>query len=102
MSDNRCGPASTGFAVKSVFEGSHAQNCGWGPRRYPNLLDKDAVDAFIKCTYDKYFESNDDLVEWLRKFSENKEDSFVRGFLGRMLFSSEEALKKVNVFLIKH
>ena len=55
------------------------------------------ITSYFPKNHDKYFESNDDLVEWLRKFSENKEDSFVRGFLGRMLFSSEEALKKVNV-----
>lgn len=37
------------------------------------------------------------LVDWLRQFSEEKSESFIRGFLGRMLFSGEEALKKVNV-----
>ena len=58
------------FAVKSVFEGSHAQNCGWGPRRYPNLLDKNAVDAFIKCTYDKYFESLSNFSEFEAVFTD--------------------------------
>ena len=33
----------------------------------------------------------------MRKYSDNKDDSFVRGFLGRMLFSGEESLKCVNV-----
>ena len=37
------------------------------------------------------------LFEWLRDFSSNKEESFVRGFLGRMLFSGEESLKSVQV-----
>lgn len=37
------------------------------------------------------------LVDWLRQFSKDKTESFVRGFLGRMLFSGEEALKTVNV-----
>jgi len=37
------------------------------------------------------------LVDWLRQFSDEKSESFLRGFLGRMLFSGEEALKKVNV-----
>lgn len=37
------------------------------------------------------------LVDWLRQFSEEKAESFIRGFLGRMLFSGEEALKKANV-----
>lgn len=44
------------YVVRPVFEGSHAQNCGWGPRHYPNLMDKDAVAAFIRCTYDRYYE----------------------------------------------
>ena len=37
------------------------------------------------------------IVEWLMQYSKIKEETFVRGFLGRMLFSGEEALKKVNV-----
>ncbi|MEK4029723.1 MULTISPECIES: ATP-binding cassette domain-containing protein [Bacillaceae] len=47
----------------------------------------------------KYFdESNLTLVEWLRQFSpEDESESFLRGFLGRMLFSGEEALKKASV-----
>ena len=37
------------------------------------------------------------LVDWLRQYSKDKTDSFVRGFLGRMLFSGEDALKTINV-----
>lgn len=37
------------------------------------------------------------LVDWLRQYSEDKDESFVRGFLGKMLFSRDEALKKPNV-----
>jgi ATPase subunit of ABC transporter with duplicated ATPase domains len=37
------------------------------------------------------------MVDWLKQYSDNKDDSFIRGFLGRMLFSGEETLKKVNV-----
>ena len=37
------------------------------------------------------------IVEWLMQYSKVKDETFVRGFLGRMLFSGEEALKKVNV-----
>lgn len=37
------------------------------------------------------------LVDWLRQYSKDQTESFLRGFLGRMLFSGEEALKKVNV-----
>ena len=42
---------------------------------------------------------NDDilLVDWLRQYSKDPDETYVRSFLGRMLFSGEEALKKVNV-----
>ena len=47
----------------------------------------------------KYFENGDlTLVDWLRQYSpEDETETFLRGFLGRMLFSGEEALKKANV-----
>ena len=37
------------------------------------------------------------LVDWLRQYSEEKSESYIRGFLGRMLFSGEEALKNASV-----
>ncbi len=37
------------------------------------------------------------LVDWLRQYSDDQTESYVRGFLGRMLFSGEEALKKASV-----
>lgn len=37
------------------------------------------------------------LVDWLRQYSEEKDEAFLRGFLGRMLFSRDEALKKPSV-----
>ena len=37
------------------------------------------------------------IVDWLRQYSKDPDETYVRGFLGRMLFSGEEALKKVNV-----
>ncbi len=37
------------------------------------------------------------MVDWLREYSADKLETYIRGFLGRMLFSGEEALKKVNV-----
>jgi ATPase subunit of ABC transporter with duplicated ATPase domains len=46
-----------------------------------------------------FFQGNDrDLVDWLRQYSpEDQTESFLRGFLGRMLFSGEEAKKKPSV-----
>ncbi len=47
----------------------------------------------------EYFKSNNDtLIDWLREYSPgDKDDQFIRGFLGRMLFSGEEVLKKASV-----
>ncbi|MFZ9144121.1 MAG: ABC-F family ATP-binding cassette domain-containing protein [Aquirufa sp.] len=46
----------------------------------------------------KYFEDDSlNLVDWLRQYSTEKDESFIRGFLGRMLFSGDEALKKCTV-----
>ena len=46
----------------------------------------------------KYFQSDAaTLVDWLREFSKEKDESFLRGFLGKMLFSGPEALKKPTV-----
>jgi ATPase subunit of ABC transporter with duplicated ATPase domains len=45
-----------------------------------------------------YFDGVDlSLIDWLRQFSEEKSETYIRGFLGKMLFSGEEALKKVSV-----
>ena len=43
------------------------------------------------------FKSDDSIVDWLRQYSKDPDETFVRSFLGRMLFSGEEALKKVSV-----
>lgn len=43
------------------------------------------------------FSEDMSIAEWLSQYSEDKDVTFVRGFLGRMLFSGEEALKKVSV-----
>ncbi|RVU26857.1 ATP-binding cassette domain-containing protein [Sandaracinomonas limnophila] len=46
----------------------------------------------------KYFKEDSlNLVDWLRQYSTEKDESFIRGFLGRMLFSGDEALKKCTV-----
>jgi ATPase subunit of ABC transporter with duplicated ATPase domains len=37
------------------------------------------------------------LVDWLRQYSTERDETFIRGFLGKMLFSGDEALKKANV-----
>jgi ATPase subunit of ABC transporter with duplicated ATPase domains len=53
--------------------------------------------AYLPNENAKYFQANDNLIDWLREFSRDKDETYVRGFLGKMLFSGEEVLKKCNV-----
>lgn len=53
--------------------------------------------AYLPNDNTEYFKGNDNLVDWLRQYSKDKDETFIRGFLGKMLFSGEETLKKVNV-----
>jgi len=45
----------------------------------------------------EYFKGDDNLIDWLRQYSEDKDESFVRGFLGKMLFTGEETFKSSTV-----
>jgi len=56
--------------------------------------------AYLPADHDAFFEKPMSLVDWLRQYAkteEEKEEVFLRGFLGKMLFSGEEALKQCNV-----
>ncbi|PKM78324.1 MAG: ABC transporter ATP-binding protein, partial [Firmicutes bacterium HGW-Firmicutes-15] len=53
--------------------------------------------AYFPKDHNDYFDSNLNLVNWMRQYSIDQEETFVRGFLGRMLFSGEESLKEANV-----
>lgn len=55
--------------------------------------------AFLPLNNEDYFKTDDNLVDWLRQFAEdeNKDEVYVRGFLGKMLFSGEEVFKKASV-----
>jgi ATPase subunit of ABC transporter with duplicated ATPase domains len=44
-----------------------------------------------------YFDSDLSITDWLKQYSPDQDETYVRGFLGRMLFSGDEALKPVNV-----
>jgi len=45
----------------------------------------------------EFFREDVDLIEWMRRYSENQEENFVRSFLGRMLFSGDDSKKSANV-----
>ena len=54
--------------------------------------------SYLPNDNSKFFTNSDDtLIDWLRPYSPDQYESFIRGFLGKMLFSGEEALKKANV-----
>lgn len=55
--------------------------------------------AFLPLNNEEFFKTDDNLVDWLRQFAEeeNKDEVYVRGFLGKMLFSGEEVFKKASV-----
>jgi ATPase subunit of ABC transporter with duplicated ATPase domains len=54
--------------------------------------------AYLPSNNEAFFQSDDNLVDWLRQFSEEEKDEvYIRGFLGKMLFSGEEVFKKCSV-----
>lgn len=53
--------------------------------------------SYFEKNHDKYFLNSLDMMSWLRQYSDSTDDTFIRGFLGRMLFSGEEVFKKINV-----
>ena len=53
--------------------------------------------AYFPKDSGKEFDSNDTITEWLTQYSEEKDVTYVRGFLGRMLFGGDAGMKRVNV-----
>ncbi len=53
--------------------------------------------AYLPMENSRFFESKQTLVEWLSMFSSDTSESFLRGYLGKMLFSGEDIFKRVNV-----
>ncbi|MPM24298.1 putative ABC transporter ATP-binding protein YbiT [bioreactor metagenome] len=61
----------------------------WGQTASFSYFPQDNTEFFADCS--------DNLVDWLRQFSDDKNESFLRGFLGRMLFSGDDIYKQVKV-----
>jgi ATPase subunit of ABC transporter with duplicated ATPase domains len=84
-----------GQAVTTFFDvimGKKKASSGsfkWGVTITNDYLPNDNSDYFS--------DGSANLVDWLRDYSVEKDESFIRGFLGRLLFSGEEALKKCTV-----
>ena len=61
----------------------------WGASIEPSYFPKNHNSYFDSCDYD--------LIDWMRQFSEDKRESYLRTFLGRMLFSGDDVYKNVRV-----
>ena len=79
-------------ALLDILAGENTKYTGeykWGVTTTQTYLPNDNA---------QYFQDDSmNLVDWLRQYSVEKDESFIRGFLGRMLFSGDEALKKCTV-----
>ena len=64
-------------------------NVKWGASIEPSYFPKNHNSYFDSCDYD--------LIDWMRQFSEDKRESYLRTFLGRMLFSGDDVYKNVRV-----
>ena len=53
--------------------------------------------AYLPLDNNSFFETNLNLVDWLCQYSNDSSEIYLKGFLGKMLFSGEEVLKKANV-----
>lgn len=53
--------------------------------------------AYLGLDNSQYFETDANITDWLRQYSPEQDDAYVRGFLGRMLFTGDESLKPVKV-----
>lgn len=58
---------------------------------------KTIITSYMPQNYNDFFNCDLNLIEWIGQYSKEQESSYLRGWLGRMLFSGEEALKKANV-----
>ncbi|MCK9169226.1 MAG: ATP-binding cassette domain-containing protein [Treponema sp.] len=53
--------------------------------------------TYLPRDNNKYFDCDMNITDWLKQYSKEQDDAYVRGFLGRMLFSGDESLKPVKV-----
>jgi ATPase subunit of ABC transporter with duplicated ATPase domains len=76
------------FEVLMGNEQPDSGTVSWGITAIPSYLPNDNT---------AFFQSDLNLVDWLRQYSNEKDEQFIRGFLGKMLFSGEETQKKCSV-----
>ncbi len=76
------------FNIISGAITGYEKNVKWGQTTSFAYLPKDNA---------HFFETDLNIVDWLRQFSKEQDEGYIRGFLGRMLFSGDEGLKPVKV-----
>ncbi len=76
------------FEILMGLDKADAGECKWGSTITRSYLPNENA---------KFFTDDLNLIDWLRQFSTDKDETHVRGFLGKMLFSGEEVFKKSNV-----
>ena len=55
------------------------------------------LNAYFPKDFSSYFDQDINLIDWLRLYSEDKNEGFIRSFLGKVLFSGDDALKNIQV-----
>jgi ATPase subunit of ABC transporter with duplicated ATPase domains len=88
--------SKNGLAISSLFQILNNElKADTGEFRFGQTI----TTAYLPSNNEAFFKSDDNLVDWLRQFAEeeNKDEVYIRGFLGKMLFSGEEVFKKCSV-----
>lgn len=78
-------------ALMSVLAGEREPDSGeirWG---------QTVIKGYFPKENEELFDTDMNLVDWLRQYSEDKDENFIRSFLGRMLFTGEESQKSASV-----
>lgn len=85
----------SGMAITSLFQILMGEaEATSGTFKFGQTITK----AYLPNDNSSYFNADENLIDWLRKYSEGEKDEvYIRGFLGKMLFSGEETFKKCNV-----
>ena len=88
MANNSLAPTVL-YNILMGLDTADSGTINWGKTVKVSYLPQDNRSYFDDCKLS--------IVDWLRQYSKDQTESFIRGWLGRMLFSGEEALKEVNV-----
>ncbi|MCH8555917.1 MAG: ATP-binding cassette domain-containing protein, partial [Schleiferiaceae bacterium] len=86
--------AKDGLTISSLFQILMGEAT---PTRGEFKFGQTITPAYLPSENSSYFDGSENLIDWLRKYSTEKDEIYIRGFLGKMLFSGEEVFKKSDV-----